>query len=303
MSKPIENCPVEEKPIRERAWTAEQLLELADRVETCNRVSVQREAASALRFAATLRQPTNPPEIGSKLVDGAAELAGYVDPEQVADMQKNGGGVSIVSFSERYGRTHPVYYLRAPGGQGGRVDEELVLEGLDYFEKAGDDGDKRYVRAIRAYTNSLQAALAQNAQPKTLGDFVRLPDSERVAIGRQVVDRAIEMQNAQGKAVAYVGDDDDAQFAIPTGAGLKLPAGTPLYLHAEPKNAQGEAVAFFASDPANGDFEICNTLAEAIAEAERMLDYHPRIKIERIIYNGSSEPHEWRAAHIQSGLV
>ena len=272
MSKPIENCPVEEKPIRERAWTAEQLLELADRVETCNRVSVQREAASALRFAATLRQPTNPPEIGSKLVDGAAELAGYVDPEQVADMQKNGGGVSIVSFSERYGRTHPVYYLRAPGGQGGRADEELVLEGLDYFEKAGDDGDKRYVRAIRAYTNSLQAALAQNAQPKTLGDFVRLPDSERVAIGRQVVDRAIEMQNAQGKAVAYVGDDDDAQFAIPTGAGLKLRAGTPLYLHAERARVPDTLRAWAAESGEHYIYEKARTDVRAMLAATSQTD-------------------------------
>jgi hypothetical protein len=28
--------------------------------------------------------------------------------------------------------------------------DPLVAEGLDYFERAGDEGDKRYVAAIRA---------------------------------------------------------------------------------------------------------------------------------------------------------
>ena len=45
---------------------------------------------------------------------GDEDLAGYVDTEQVADMQRNGGGVLIGSFSERYGRTVPVYFRPAP---------------------------------------------------------------------------------------------------------------------------------------------------------------------------------------------
>lgn len=58
------------------------------------------------------------PQPEAKAVPGAKEneddLAGYVDHARVMDTKRNGGGVSIGSFSERYGRTIPVYFHPAP---------------------------------------------------------------------------------------------------------------------------------------------------------------------------------------------
>ena len=47
--------------------------------------------------------------------------------------------------------------------QAARVDDGMVSEGLDYFEKSGDDGDRLYVQAIREKIAALEAALS--AQP------------------------------------------------------------------------------------------------------------------------------------------
>lgn len=53
MSKPIENCPQPETPIRERAWTAEQVERAAENWETFGAT----DSPAMLRaYAATLRQ-------------------------------------------------------------------------------------------------------------------------------------------------------------------------------------------------------------------------------------------------------
>lgn len=41
------------------------------------------------------------------------------------------------------------------------LDEVLAEEGLNYFERAGDPGDKKYVAAIRATIAALQSAHAE----------------------------------------------------------------------------------------------------------------------------------------------
>lgn len=41
-------------------------------------------------------------------------VAGYVDPEQMADMKRTGGSVGIGAYSKNYGRTIPVYWHPAP---------------------------------------------------------------------------------------------------------------------------------------------------------------------------------------------
>lgn len=62
------------------------------------------------------------------------------------------------------------------------VDIAMVEEGLDYFEKAGDAGDKKYVQAIRAYIDSLSPISADAkdaAQFKWICDaFDRMKTSE-----------------------------------------------------------------------------------------------------------------------------
>lgn len=91
--------------------------------------------------------------------EGEATLAGYVDPEQVADMQRNGGGVSIGTFSERYGRTVPVYWCHAkpapprwvlealaaapstPEGDGGYTAGPVSDGGMDPRNASAREGD------------------------------------------------------------------------------------------------------------------------------------------------------------------
>lgn len=51
--------------------------------------------------------------------------------------------------------------------QAARVDEGMVSEGLDYFEKAGDAGDKLYVQAIRQKIAALEAILSAQPTPNS----------------------------------------------------------------------------------------------------------------------------------------
>jgi hypothetical protein len=82
--------------------------------------------------------------------EGDAAVAGYVDPEQLADMQRNGGGVSIGTFSERYGRTVPVYLHPAPApappASPAGVPDGMVLVSREQLESIAktidDDGDE-----------------------------------------------------------------------------------------------------------------------------------------------------------------
>lgn len=94
MSDSIENCPQPDEPMRDRAYTPEQLERHA---KHCDAVE-EHDAARMLRaYAATLRQqPTNQPEIGSKSVGQQGEQAGGVVTKQVLVAIERGEGYEDV---------------------------------------------------------------------------------------------------------------------------------------------------------------------------------------------------------------
>lgn len=102
-----------------------------------------------------------------------------------------------------------------PAEQGGRVDfseaDGAALRSMKVGEALTEgqwESACQFVRHQDDIIRNLRAALAQNAH--TLGDFVRLPDAERVVLGQQVAERVDEMENMRGEAVA----DRPAGFGI-----------------------------------------------------------------------------------------
>lgn len=91
----------------EQTYTTEQYEKMADQlsaeVPRFNTEDERNQAVLMLRQAAQMMRERE----ALKLTD---DVAGYVDPEQIADMKRNGGAVMIGTHSERYGRTVPVYF-------------------------------------------------------------------------------------------------------------------------------------------------------------------------------------------------
>lgn len=205
MSKPIEGCPQPEAEIRERAYTPEQLERHA---KHCDAVE-EHDAARMLRtFAATLRQqPTNPPEIGSKLVgDDVASDAAVLALDAYLWKEH---GVCLGKTAMRAALEAVAPLLRAPGGQGVRVDEADIeamrsasMEIKHNKEPWFPMTDRRLRRAAEALL-ARRAALAQNAQAEAVVEVYR-------------------MGNGLGSLVY-----------TDYGAKSDLPHGTKLYLHAE----------------------------------------------------------------------
>jgi hypothetical protein len=176
-SSAVESCPQPETPIRERAWTAEQLLKLADRVETCNRVSVQREAASALRFAAAplLRAPAEGHEVKILSHDGECWTQAKWEHQEGAYV------------------THDAIRLRdAPAGQGGKP-----------CTCHPDDNPPRPCPQRYALTECRQAALAQNAQGKGI------PHPDDVAVDCFAFAMKEKLAEARAKGRGGWQDKDD----------------------------------------------------------------------------------------------
>jgi hypothetical protein len=272
-------------------YTAERAEHRANHFENAGILDI---AAMLRAYAATLRQQaTNSPEIGSKLVGCVTELAGYVDPEQVADMQKNGGGVSIGSFSERYGRTHPVYYLRAPSQQAERGDGADGFGAWFKYEfpltngcADGGDMDAAATRdcARRAHAAALEAVAPLLRAPEQGG---RVPDAAtvlrffngasddggldyRIMLGRMktALGAAAPMLRAPAEQGGRV--DDDVMCSLREVAGKPDDAGwvssirpsdARAILAALAQNAQGDADCWRVI--INGEYQLFDTRDEA----------------------------------------
>jgi hypothetical protein len=225
MSKPIEGCPQPDEPMRDRAWTAEQVDAMADAYFQ-DTEDVDQCGAMLRAFAATLRQPTNPPEIGSKLVGQQAEQAGGLVSDKLQRVYKAARGLCHgydwnKGTAARYHRAEllsavndiePVPdvgakieavapLLRAPAEQAKRLECRFGEGGIGIVP--GDVAGRPAVFLTEV------AAPGEVGKPIPKGEcgetrvVLTFPTKEQAS---RVV--AALAQNAQGKAVGWISDND-----------------------------------------------------------------------------------------------
>lgn len=115
----------------------------------------------------------------------------------------------------------------SPGGQ-----DALVLEALDYFERAGDAGDRKYVAAIRAALAARQPVHVQGCdelRARTEGERAAymegLEEGKKIATRQPVgqIDEAavlrraaavLDMWEGDSNQTGYMGDFKDAQAIL-----------------------------------------------------------------------------------------
>jgi hypothetical protein len=79
-------------------------------------------------------------------------------PESIAHLAKQNGVAKVDAWNTSDGNKRVPVFTTPPAPVDVRT-RELALEGLDYFDKAGDEGDKKYVAAIRALLSGQPAGV------------------------------------------------------------------------------------------------------------------------------------------------
>jgi hypothetical protein len=230
-------------------------------------------------YAALSQPSTNPPEIGSKLVDGGVISDDVV--ERAFATLPNSGIIDLADMRTALEAVAPL--LRAPAERGGRVDERGVEYKLAGWWKITEPGGVQMVKdcpvawkgmGVPLYTKlHNQTALAQNAPGVT----------------DEVVADACDMVMRERSECAHEGLAPRARLRREMRAALE--AVWPVQV----QNAQGEAVAKVRH------FDYRGIARNGFSQEAEMLDGAPTLPDGTLLYAGHAErarvPDGWSAWH------